>query len=102
MGTRQQKLPIHLVITWIVVNNFGMATHYFFSFALIAQALSVGLFLLWQTRQIQSATHSLRSGLTTARQILLHPSWQGLYITMLGSAVGVATPAIGINVLPRE
>lgn len=88
--SRQQKLPIHLVITWIVVNNFGMATHYFFSFALIAQALSVGLFLLWQTRQIQTPTHSLRSGLTTASQILLHPSWRGLYITMLGSAVGVA------------
>jgi uncharacterized membrane protein len=86
--SRQQKLPIPLVVAWIIVNNFGMATHYFFSFALIAEALAVGLFLLWQTRQMQPQPRSIKSGLTTARQILLHPSWQRLYVTILGSAVG--------------
>jgi uncharacterized membrane protein len=86
---RQQKLPIPLMICWIIVNNLGMATHSFFIFALAAQTLSLGLFIFWQIRQLESPPSSVVAKLAAARVILLQPCWYRLYLTMLGTAIGV-------------
>ncbi|QLE55226.1 phospholipid carrier-dependent glycosyltransferase [Nostoc sp. TCL26-01] len=47
---RQQSLPIWLILVWIIINSLGVATHYFFSFTLLAQGI-VLLGQIWQTRQ---------------------------------------------------
>ena len=36
---RQKPLPIWIALCWVVVNSLGMATHYFFSLTLVAQAI---------------------------------------------------------------
>lgn len=35
---RQKPLPIWIALCWVVVNSLGIATHYFFSLTLVAQA----------------------------------------------------------------
>ncbi len=85
---KQKKLPIPLVITWIIANNLGIATHYFFSFALATTALTLGLFLWMQIRQIDTSK-SWRVLYHTTTNILTHPSWWRLYLVGLGIAVGV-------------
>jgi uncharacterized membrane protein len=86
---RQQKLPIPLMIGWIIVNNLGMATHSFFIFALAAQTLALALFIFWQIRQLEPQPSSIVAKLVAAKDILLQPCWYRLYVTMLGTAVGV-------------
>jgi uncharacterized membrane protein len=88
---RQQKLPIPLMLGWIVINNLGMATHSFFIFALAAETLGLGLFIFWQIRQLEPQPSSIVAKLVAARDILLHPCWYRLYVAMLGTAVGVGT-----------
>ena len=44
---QRQRLPIWLVFSWVVINSFGIATHYFFSLTLCAE-LIVLLVFLWQ------------------------------------------------------
>lgn len=38
---RQKPLPIWIALCWVVVNSLGMATHYFFSLTLCAQAIAL-------------------------------------------------------------
>ncbi|MBD2441212.1 phospholipid carrier-dependent glycosyltransferase [Nostoc sp. FACHB-110] len=47
---RQQSLSIRLVLTWVVINSLGIATHYFFSLTLTTEAL-VLLIHIWRNRQ---------------------------------------------------
>jgi uncharacterized membrane protein len=86
---RKQKLPIPLTLGWIIVNNLGMATHSFFIFALTAQTFGLGLFIFWQIRQLEPQPSSIAAKLGAAKDILLQPCWYRLYVTMLGTAVGV-------------
>ncbi|HBE18790.1 MAG TPA: glycosyltransferase [Cyanobacteria bacterium UBA11149] len=44
---RRTILPIWLVISWVIINSFGIATHYFFSLTLCAEAIvMIGFWLL--------------------------------------------------------
>ncbi len=82
---RQQKLPLALIAVWIIVNNFGIATHYFFSIALAAEALALGLFGLWQVRHHKNTAKSSFTYLEVFKNII-----QRLYVAILGTAAGVA------------
>lgn len=86
---KQQKLPIPLVMTWIIANNLGIATHYFFSFALATTVLTLGLFLWRQIREVDTRKFSAVSYYKTAMKILTHPSFLRLYLVGLGTAVGL-------------
>jgi uncharacterized membrane protein len=88
--SRQQKLPILLIIVWIVVNNLGFATHYFFGIALIAEALVLSCLSGWQVCQLYTKPSANKSELSIVRDTLLHPSWQRLYIEIVGTGVGIA------------
>ncbi|MCF4966253.1 glycosyltransferase family 39 protein [Nostoc sp. CMAA1605] len=65
---RQQSLPIWLLLTWIVINCLGVATHYFFMLTLGAE------------------------GVVVLRQVLLlknqQINWWRLGIVALGTAIG--------------
>jgi uncharacterized membrane protein len=88
--SRQQKLPILLIIMWVVVNNLGFATHHFFGIALIAEALVLGCLYVWQVRQIYAKLGANKSYLSIVRDTLLHSSWQRLFIPIVGTVTGVA------------
>jgi uncharacterized membrane protein len=85
--SQHQKLPIPIVIAWIVANNLGMATHYLFGIALITEILILGGFYLWQI--YQTHTESPKSDLSIARDILLCANWRRVYLAIFGSAVGI-------------
>ncbi len=47
---RRTLLPIGVVLAWVVVNSFGIATHYFFSLTLFAEAIALMGLWLWHYR----------------------------------------------------
>jgi uncharacterized membrane protein len=47
---RQQSLPMWIVLAWVAINSLGMATHYFFSLTLAAEAL-VLFTHIWRNRK---------------------------------------------------
>ena len=75
-----QKLPIPLILVWVVVNTLGMGTHYFFSIALIAELMTLGSILLWQV-QSKSSTTSID---------ILRLNWQRLLAVIMGTTAGAA------------
>jgi uncharacterized membrane protein len=79
-----QKLPISLILVWVVVNTLGMGTHYFFSIALIAELMALGLILLGQVRQNKSQAGSKIS------IDIISPHWWRLVAVMMGTATGVS------------
>jgi uncharacterized membrane protein len=54
-------LPLNICVTWVVANALGLATHYFFSLTLAAEALVVGglgIVQIWQQRgSVYTGTH---------------------------------------------
>ena len=44
---QQRRIPIWLGLIWTVVNALGIATHFFFSLVLAAEAIAVGVFWLF-------------------------------------------------------
>ncbi len=82
---RQQKIPISLIVIWVIVNNLGMATHYFFSIALAAETLGLGLFGIWQVRHEPTTAKLSLTYLQVFKNI-----FQQLYLALLGTAAGVA------------
>lgn len=86
----RQKLPIFLVVVWIVANNLAMATNYLAGIALIAEVLMLAGFYLWQVRQDRTKSGASKSYLAIARDTLRHPSWQRLAVAIVGTATGVA------------
>jgi len=47
---RQKSLPMWIALAWVVINSLGMATHYFFSLTLVAEAL-VLFAHIWRNRK---------------------------------------------------
>ncbi|MBD2468485.1 phospholipid carrier-dependent glycosyltransferase [Nostoc sp. FACHB-145] len=68
---RQQSLPIWVVLAWVGINSLGIATHYFFSLTLAAEAL-VLLAHIWRNRK------------RNLRQI----HWWRIAIVALGTLIG--------------
>jgi uncharacterized membrane protein len=67
-------LPLWLIITWVGVNAFGIATHYFFVLTLGAEAL-VLIFIAWK-QQTQAKT-----------LLFLSTLWWRIYFIAAGTAV---------------
>ena len=78
--SRGQKVPIAITATWIVTNNLGIATHYFFILALGAEILALGLLGIWQVRE---------SGTTDYFQSFKNIIQQS-YLAILGTTAGVS------------
>jgi len=47
---RRTPLPIKVVLVWVLINSLGIATHYFFSLTLFAEAITLMGLWLWQYR----------------------------------------------------
>jgi uncharacterized membrane protein len=43
----RRSLPLSLVFVWLLVNNLGMATHYFFVLTITAEIFGLMVFLAW-------------------------------------------------------
>ncbi|WP_199328495.1 glycosyltransferase family 39 protein [Anabaena azotica] len=67
-------LPLWLIICWVGINALGIATHYFFSLTLCAEAL-VLIFLAWQQSQ-QAKT-----------LVFLSSLWWRIYVVAFGTVV---------------
>lgn len=89
--SRQQKLPLLLLVIWVGVNILGMGTHYFFSIALIAEVMALSFVWVWQLRQIQPQSELANSELGIASNTLIPLGWQRLLVAIVSTSAGVAT-----------
>ena len=82
-------LSIGLMLSWIVINGLGIASHYFFMISLTAIAIALVVFAI------------RRAG--SDRALLLTAPWQRLYLVILGTAIaGTVWLPILKNVRSRE
>ncbi|MDH6060335.1 glycosyltransferase [Chrysosporum bergii ANA360D] len=71
----QTQLPVFLVISWVVINALGIATHYFFALTLLTEALVI-IFIVW---------HESRT--TGKFSVLFSSFFQRIYIVAAGTFV---------------
>ena len=76
----QKPLPISVGLAWVGVNSLGMATHYFFSLTIAAEAI-VLLVQAWQN--ISHPTPHV-----VDRNPLLQPHWRRIYAVAAGTLIG--------------
>jgi uncharacterized membrane protein len=84
-----RRLPTWMVLAWVLVNGLGIASHYFFAIALIAELLV--LFPVSIRQVLRSPTVMAGKG---GWQILLRPHWRSLY------GVAAGTLATGLLWVP--
>jgi uncharacterized membrane protein len=78
---RGTPLPIGVGICWIVANSLGIATHYFFSLTLIAEAIALlGFWLKRRTPQGEVTGER--------RHLFFPPPWRRIGVVAAGTFVG--------------
>ncbi|AFZ36954.1 hypothetical protein Sta7437_3453 [Stanieria cyanosphaera PCC 7437] len=90
---QKKSLNIATVLTWIVINSLGVATHYFFGLALVSEI--VVLFTLWiqevklhwRKRLNSNTTTNLSPPLPLSPSLLPH-WWHRIIIAIAGTIVG--------------
>lgn len=79
----KKPIPLWLVLSWIIVNSLGMATHYFFGLTLAAEGLAMLGLSVWQGSGISlwsSLGRLLAVGLgTIAGSLVWVTQWQSAY-----------------------
>jgi uncharacterized membrane protein len=71
---KSKSLPISLRLTWIIVNGFGIAAHYFFGLILVIQGLILARFWLQDWQKIK-------------QKIFLNQAWLSVYYVLLGTLI---------------
>ena len=71
---KQQNIPFIIIIAWIIINTCGVATHYFFGLTLVAETLV--LLVYWLQDLLKEKSN------------LLKPSWQRIYLAIIGTFIG--------------
>jgi uncharacterized membrane protein len=85
---QKKSLNIATVFTWIVINSLGVATHYFFGLALVAEI--VVLFLLWiQEVKLNWKTRLISLPLPLSPSLFPH-WWRRIGIAIAGTIFGCA------------
>jgi uncharacterized membrane protein len=83
---RRTPLPIWVGICWVIINSLGIATHYFFSLTLIAQALVLlGFWLLGSPLATILVKYLPIPNLNFS---ILHTHWLRIYAVAVGTCVG--------------
>ncbi|MGK7899470.1 MAG: hypothetical protein AB4372_39110, partial [Xenococcus sp. (in: cyanobacteria)] len=72
--TEKKSLGITIIFIWIIVNCLGVATHYFFSLALMAEIL---VLLIWWYQDF-----------TKQQSRIFHKTWRRIYWAILGTVFG--------------
>ncbi len=80
---RRKHLPIWIGICWVIINSLGIATHYFFSLTLIAQAI---VLLGFWTLGNPILTKLL--AIPNSQSSIPHPPWLRIYAVAVGTCVG--------------
>ncbi|MEM8827832.1 MAG: glycosyltransferase family 39 protein [Cyanobacteria bacterium P01_G01_bin.19] len=70
----RRKIPSWIALVWIVINSLGIATHYFFSLALVGEGLILLGFWFWQRNQQENK--------------LSFNSWLPVIFAILGTSIG--------------
>lgn len=85
---RRTLLPIWLALCWVVVNALGMATHYFFSLTLCAEAIVLIGFWVQHRLRINRKFQSERTEETKQRKDCPLPTFRANRWRMCAVAVG--------------
>ena len=79
---RGKTIPIWLVLTWVVVNTLGIATHYFFTITLCAEIMVLIALGWYQIRNQQSLNSKQQHPFTR------HSPWWRIYTVAAGTFAG--------------
>lgn len=90
---RRILLPIWIALCWVVVNSLGMATHYFFSLTLCAEAMVLIGYRIWDAgfRIDWKARKVSREGIKPGNDHTLSTSqvyWKRIYAIAAGTFIG--------------
>ena len=85
----RQKLPIWLMVVWVVVNILGLGTHYFFSIVLFAQFITVGV-VWWHIHTTRSPSAMAVGSVAIVKTRLVLLGWQRSIVVLLGTIAGGA------------
>ncbi|HEY9651369.1 MAG TPA: glycosyltransferase [Coleofasciculaceae cyanobacterium] len=89
---RRTPLPIWVALCWVIVNSLGMATHYFVSLTLLAEAMVLMGFLIlgspWGQRLKSILPIPLQSWATTGITMTSHSHWWRIYAVAAGTLAG--------------
>ncbi|MGQ4650309.1 glycosyltransferase family 39 protein [Lyngbya aestuarii] len=84
---RRTTLPIWVVLSWVLVNSLGIATHYFFSLTLLAEAIVLMGFWIWQRYYPTSVTNSSNSLKVEIPNRATNVWWR-IYAAVAGTVAG--------------
>ncbi len=100
---RRRPLPMWIVLSWVVVNSLGIATHYFFTLTLCAEII-VLLVLWWRQRREMGSEGAREQGSRGAGEQIYsnvpaskypvkrnshrQSSWWRIYAAVAGTVVG--------------
>ncbi|MEM7553265.1 MAG: glycosyltransferase [Cyanobacteria bacterium P01_A01_bin.84] len=73
------SLPMRVGLSWVIINAFGIASHYFFVLTLFAESIAL-IFLAYE--QWQQSDFSLSS-----LSFLLNPTWKRIYTVAIATAI---------------
>ena len=85
----RQKLPIWLMMVWVVVNVLGLGTHYFFSIVLFAQFITVWL-VWWHIHTTRQPSALAVGSAAIAKTRLVPLGWRRSIVVLLGTIGGGA------------
>src|ERR687885_387568 len=83
---RRTPLPIWVALCWVVVNALGIATHYFFSLTLCAEAIALMGF--WILGSPWAAKLGKLFPIPDSRFPIPHSTWLRIYAVAAGTGVG--------------
>ena len=72
---KQQPISLNIIISWIVINSLGVATHYFFALALVTEMSVLCVCLI---QDIKKRVFSLKK----------HSPWRDIFQAILGTVAG--------------
>ncbi len=86
-----RKLPISLIVLWIVVNIVGIGTNYLSGVALISELFVLAGLWVRQVCQADTKKIATHDSVTTISPgSLFAPSWRRLVLAILGTGAGIA------------
>ncbi len=77
---QRKNIPIWLILSWVIINSLGIATHYFFVITLCAEVI-VLIVLAWWNKAHQSDVSVEKTNISPS-------NWRRIYVVAAGTFAG--------------
>ncbi|HEY9692793.1 MAG TPA: hypothetical protein V6D15_11335 [Oculatellaceae cyanobacterium] len=77
---QRKNIPIWLVLSWVIINSLGIATHYFFVITLCAEAIVLIVLAWWDKAKL--------SDISVEKTHIYPSNWRRIYVVAAGTFAG--------------